>query len=113
MLGSNLHNQLLAAYQPKPTVDDKYGVHFEYSDLYTRLEKVKAERDGKGTQLRREKARISSLIEEPKINDYNVEDIPYRVVQRVLSRPKTRKVRVSSVSKRNNPKVANYRHKKP
>ena len=41
---NKLHTRILENFQPKPTVDDKYGVHFEYKDLFDRLLEVKASR---------------------------------------------------------------------
>lgn len=47
MLGENvLHKQILGE-KPEPTVEDKYGVHFQYRDLCSRLMEVKVEREKK------------------------------------------------------------------
>lgn len=39
MFSDELYKRLIE--EPKPTVEDKYGVHFEYGDLYSRLLQVK------------------------------------------------------------------------
>mmetsp|Transcript_29584 Transcript_29584/g.52828 ORF Transcript_29584/g.52828 Transcript_29584/m.52828 type:complete len:150 (-) Transcript_29584:456-905(-) len=39
MFSDELYKRLIE--EPKPTVEDKYGVHFEYDDLYARLLQVK------------------------------------------------------------------------
>jgi hypothetical protein len=44
---NKLHTKILENFQPKPTVEDKYGVHFNYRDLCDRLLEVQASRSQK------------------------------------------------------------------
>lgn len=53
---TGMHKQILAGFQREPTVEDKYGVHFKYQDLFSRLMTVKIEREGKAKALTRRKS---------------------------------------------------------
>ncbi|CAG9318298.1 unnamed protein product [Blepharisma stoltei] len=61
MLGDNgLYKQILGEH-PQPTVEDKYGVHFEYHDLCSRLMEVKLERENKPSHRKKSSSKISNL----------------------------------------------------
>lgn len=62
MLGeNNLHKTLLAGHQREPTVDNRYGVHFEFKDLYSRLLEVQSNQNSFDSQSSHIKATKRSL----------------------------------------------------
>ncbi|CAG9309922.1 unnamed protein product [Blepharisma stoltei] len=90
---ATLHKQILAGFQREPTVDDKYGVHFKYEDLFSRLMAVKIEREGKAKALIRRR----SLPKQARYNKYFDLDIKQnealteRTVHQELNHQKNRK----------------------
>lgn len=63
MLSNNYHQQIIQMSQKNATIDDsrKYGVHFEYGDLFSRLSKLKKERVFKDSEaLEKSGLRITS-----------------------------------------------------
>ncbi|CAG9319967.1 unnamed protein product [Blepharisma stoltei] len=69
MLGdNNFHKNLLVPCKHEPTVDNRYGVHFEFNDLCNRLLEVQANQLSQDLQpkIKRKPIRFPSLSQIPK-----------------------------------------------
>ncbi|CAG9335643.1 unnamed protein product [Blepharisma stoltei] len=94
MLNDNeLHMQVLAGFQREPTVTDKYGVHFEYQDLFSRLMEVKIERESKAKALdrRRSVPKNSQYNRSQHLNSMQTQPLTERIMYTEISQPKKRK----------------------